>query len=327
MHRAIPLRRDASARDTPASGIVRHSSRSGGIALITVILIVALATTLASFIAWRQQVWTRQVENLRDASQGEAVVRAGVDWAGAILAEDRRKNAVDHLNEPWSQQVVLPVERGRVAGSIRDVQARFNLNNLVRGGQASGADIALFRRLLESLDLPLALVDPLVDWLDADNLPTGADGAEDAYYLAQPIPAYPGNRPLADLDELLLVKGFDPAVVDRLSSHVCVLPQPSPINVNTADAQVLSAAIPGMDLAAARDRVKDRGDGDKTLDEFLNRLPLEQRKALFNNQLNIASDHFEVDLVVEFGRVRQSYLALFQRQGQNAPLLLWLKQR
>jgi general secretion pathway protein K len=298
-----------------------------GIALITVILIVALATTVASFVAWRQQVWTRQVENLRDAAQAEAVARAGVDWVGAILAEDRRKNQVDHLGEPWAQHVALPVERGRVAGGISDSQARFNLNNLVRNGVASGADIAAFQRLLNMLELPATLVDALVDWLDADNLPYGADGAEDAYYLALPEPYYPANRALVDLAELALVRGFDQTSVDKLAPYVCVLPSPTPVNVNTASAEALSAVIPGLNLADAKQLVADRGEGSQTLAEFRAKLNAAQSLGLQENLLSVASDYFEVDLAVEFGRVRQRYLALYQRQGQNWPLLLWLKQR
>jgi general secretion pathway protein K len=298
-----------------------------GIALITVILIVALATTVASFVAWRQQVWTRQVENLRDASQGEAVARAGVDWVGAILSEDRRKNQVDHLGEAWAQQVALPVERGRVAGSISDSQARFNLNNLVRADQVSGADVAAFQRLLNQLELPTTLVNVLIDWLDADNLPYGADGAEDTYYLALPEPYYPANRALVDLSELPMLRGFDQAIVDKLAPFVCVLPNPTPVNVNTASAEVLAAVIPGLNLDDARHLVEERGEGSQTLADFRGKLTLVQSVGLQENLLNVASDYFQVDLSVEFGRVRQRYLALYQRQGQNWPLLLWLKQR
>jgi len=304
-----------------------RSQRQQGIALITVILIVALATTVASFVAWRQQVWTRQVENLRDATQSESVARAGVDWVGAILNEDRRKNQVDHLGEPWAQHVALPVERGRVAGGISDSQARFNLNNLVRGGQASDADIAALQRLLGLLHLPDTLVDALVDWLDSDSLPYGADGAEDAYYLALPEPYYPANRALVDLSELLMVRGFDQLSVDKLTPYVTVLPNPTQVNVNTASAEVLSTVIPGLNLDDARHLVAERGDGSQTLADFRGKLSLAQSVGLQENLLSVASDYFQADLSVEFGRVRQRYLALYQRQGQNWPLLLWLKQR
>ncbi len=302
------------------------TDRSRGIALITVILIVAMATTVASFVAWRQQVWTRQVENLRDASQGEAVVRAGIDWAGAILNEDRRKNAVDHLGEPWAQHVALPVERGRVDGGISDQQARFNLNNLVRNNQVSGADIAVYQRLLAQLDLPATLVDALVDWIDPDALPYGADGAEDAYYLARPSPYYPANRALVDLSELALVRGYDQATIDRLAPYVCVLPLPTPVNVNTAGPEVLAAVIPGLTLEDARQLVEKRGNGSESLADFHGKLTAAQALGFQERLLTVASDYFLVDLSAEFGRVKQRYLALYQRQGQNWPLLLWLKQ-
>ncbi len=302
-----------------------------GIALITVILIVALATTVASFVAWRQQVWTRQVENLRDAAQSAAVARAGMDWAGAILSEDRRQNQVDNLGEGWAQHVVLPVERGRVAGGLSDQQARFNLNNLVRGAagqdQASIDDIAAFQRLLDTLGLPAGLVDALVDWLDADSQPSGAEGAEDAYYLALPEPYFPANRALVDLAELQLVRGFDAASVDKLVPYVCVLPVATPVNVNTAGAEVLAAVMPGLSLDAARALVAERGNGSQTLAEFRGKLSVAQALGLQEKQLSVSSDYFQVDLDVEFGRVRQRYLALYQRQGQNWPLLLWLQQR
>jgi general secretion pathway protein K len=307
------------------------SPRQRGIALITVILIVALATTVASFVAWRQQVWTRQVENLRDAAQAAAVARSGVDWAGAILAEDRRRNQSDHLNEAWAQPVALPVERGRVVGGIEDAQARFNLNNLVRNGQASLPDIATFQRLLGMLAFPAdavtTMTEALVDWLDADALPYGASDAENAYYLALPQPYLAANRALVDLAELTLVRGFDQAAVDTLAPWVSVLPQPTPVNLNTASAEVVAAVLPGFTLEDARSWVAERGDGSQTLAAFRGRLSVAQALGLQEHLLSVASDYFQIELEVEFGRVRQRHLALYRRQGQNSPSLLWLQQR
>ena len=308
-----------------------NPNRQRGIALITVILIVALATTVASFVAWRQQVWTRQVENLRDASQAAAVARAGVDWAGVILVEDRRKNQFDHLAEAWAQHVELPVERGSVAGGMSDSQARFNLNNLVRNGQVSQTDVTAFQRLLSTLEFTTetanTMVDALVDWLDADSLPYANNDAESSYYLALPEPYLPANRALIDVAELRLVRGFDQAAIDKLAPWVSALPNPTPVNVNTASAEVISAVIPGLNLEDARKWVADRGEGSQTLADFRSKLSAAQALGLQENLLSVASDYFQVDLSVEFGRVRQRYLALYQRQGQNWPLLLWLQQR
>jgi general secretion pathway protein K len=105
------------------------------------------------------------------------------------------------------------------------------------------------------------------------------------------------------------------------------LPNPTPVNVNTASAEVISAVIPGLNLEDARKWVADRGEGSQTLADFRGKLSAAQALGLQENLLSVASDYFQVDLSVEFGRVRQRYLALYQRQGQNWPLLLWLQQR
>jgi general secretion pathway protein K len=97
--------------------------------------------------------------------------------------------------------------------------------------------------------------------------------------------------------------------------------------VNTTSAEVLSAAIPGLNLDDARKLVEERGKGSQTLAEFRGKLTAAQSAGLQENLLSVASDFFQVDLQVEFGRVRQRYLALYQRSGQNWPQLLWLKQK
>ena len=71
--------------------------KQAGIALITVMLIVALTASVAAFMAWQQNIWVRQAENMRDQAQASAIARAAIDWARVVLAEDARKNNVDHL--------------------------------------------------------------------------------------------------------------------------------------------------------------------------------------------------------------------------------------
>jgi len=46
--------------------------------------------------------------------------------------------------------------------------------------------------------------------------------------------------------------GLSPAGLAALTPHVTLLPTPTPINLNTAGADVLQAVIPGLDAAAAR---------------------------------------------------------------------------
>ena len=64
---------------------------------------------------------------------------------------------------------------------------------------------------LPKMTAPLAQA--LLDFLDTDDTPR-PDGAEQEAYDSLPNPYAVRNGPLATLDELLLVRGFTPALLD-----------------------------------------------------------------------------------------------------------------
>ena len=217
-------------------------ARQQGAALILAILVVALASSIAIFMAAQQSMWTQQAENLRARGQSKALTHAAIDWTRGILAEDARTTQVDHLGEPWASRLPpLPIESGSLSGAIYDQQALFNLNNLVHNGHDSEADIALFKRLLVLLKLSPDLVAPLLDWIDADSAAHTPGGAEDDYYLQMNPPYRCANRPLLTIEELYRVRGFTRDSIERLRPFVTALPEYSSINVNTAPSAVLTA--------------------------------------------------------------------------------------
>ena len=225
-------------------------SRRGqrGVAVVTAILIVAVAASAAVYLLAQQSAMLSQVSLVASRAQADFYADAGLDWARALLAEDARRNAVDTLAEDWSKPLVgLPVERAVVSGAIADAQARFNLNNLVRDGRSSEPDVRHFRRLLAALGLEEDLAHAVADWIDADGDLAGPGGAEDAFYLALPRPHRAANRPLAQVEELYRVRGFDAAAVARLRPHVTALPARTPVNANTATVEVMAALLAPMD--------------------------------------------------------------------------------
>ena len=141
-----------------------------GVAVIMVLLIVAIATTLATYIAQQQSLWQRQVESQFDRTQTRYLGTAGIDWARAVLADDGASSQTDHAKEMWTLRLpAIPVENGEVIGAIEDRQGLFNLNNIVRSGVSSAPDVAQFQRLLELLGLPPQLAPALADWIDDDS--------------------------------------------------------------------------------------------------------------------------------------------------------------
>src|SRR6267378_1533337 len=145
-------------------------ARQHGVAIVLAMGVVALAALAAIAIMVAQSTWSRQVELTAGHAQAQLLIQAGLDWARAVLSDDRRSNSVDHLGEPWALRLPpMPVENGELSGYIEDQQGKFNLNNLVKGGKVNLAQLAHFQRLLSVLGLPTALAGALADWIDADG--------------------------------------------------------------------------------------------------------------------------------------------------------------
>lgn len=298
--------------------------RQRGMAVITAILVVALAASAAAFMAWQQQLWVRQVQNLNEQAQARAIALAALQWARSILAQDARDGTVDHEGEPWATALApLPVEGGELTGRIRDEQGLFNLNSLVRGGRTSAADLAAYQRLLAQLNLPAELAGALADWIDPDGDTTYPGGAEDFYYLSLD-PAYrAANRALTTVDGLARIKGYDAATLARLRPYVTALPQPTPVNVNTAPAEVLAAIIPELALEQARALLESRASRHfRDLADFRARLPA-MAGPVSDALLGVGSRYFVVSGHARFGRVRSGFEALLERGTTAWPRLVW----
>lgn len=292
------------------------SKRQQGVAIIMVLLIVAIATSLAAYMAMQQNLWQRQVESQFERAQARQLGAAGIDWARAVLAEDARGNTVDHEKEIWTLRLpAIPVEGGEVIGAIEDRQGLFNLNTVV-------GNVAQFQRLLAVLGLPAELAPALADWMDADNEPQ-AGGAEDGYYLALAQPYRTSNRALIELGELVRVKGFDSRTIESLRAFVSVLPLTrTPVNVNFAPAEVLVAVIEGMTLSDARLLVQQRqGQPFKDIADFKQRLP-HGGITVVDSDISVKSDFFWVTGRASVGQAQVVTQALMQRAG-NWPTVVW----
>lgn len=295
-----------------------------GAAVITAILVVALAATTASFMMWQNHLWLRQVENLDAQAQARWTSRAAINWGRAVLEEDKRE--VDHTGEQWA---ALPppfvTEGGEVTGVIRDVQGLFNLNNLVRNGKVSQGDVVILSRLMILLDINPNLTNALVDWLDADSEISQPGGAEDMQYLALDPPYRAANRALNEISELYRIQGFSQASVERLKPFVTALPEPTTINVNTAPAEVLSALCAGLQLADAKTLVEQRAKTHfKNQADF--RKFLAEGIQLRDEDYNINSHYFTATTRTRQNRVQAAYQALLERSAEGKTKIVWLKQ-
>ena len=152
-----------------------------GIALITILMMVALATILAATIAKRQSQTADNTAYLMRQDQSLLYAKSAEAFFSEILQQDKENAGdIDHLQEIWAQPMpAFPVEDGYISGRLKDESGKFNLNNLVKVDGTVNPDAqAWFERLLVRVGLPAELSQAVIDWQDPDDLTIGAMGAE-----------------------------------------------------------------------------------------------------------------------------------------------------
>ncbi len=304
------------------------ATQQQGAALLMAMLTVALVTTLTSAALWQQ--W-RQVEietAERGRSQTAWMMTGALDWTRLILREDAAASAtakVDHLDEPWA----LPVQESKLStflsqdqqwqegdaevflsGQITDAQSRMNVMNLIDGDKVSGAVLARFAALFERMEVPLSELQTLTQQLQSAQLAAKPDAAKDAQN---------GRAALMpqQTDQLVWL-GLSPRSWRVLQNHITVLPEATPVNLNTASAQVLSACIPGLDLAAARQAVDLRQRGHWVSLEAVRKALGLAPGTLNDQQHSVQSRYFEIKGRMRIDQVVQDEWALVRREGAGA---------
>ena len=263
--------------------LTSNRKAQSGAALISAMLVVTLVATLASVALWQQ--WRHvEVESAeRHRVQSSWLLNGALDWSRLILREDAMAGVAgssggnaDHLAEPWA----LPLKEAKLStflaqdqqlregdpevflsGQITDAQSRINLTNWFEAsdGKVSAKmnepmQLALVR-LFNVLDLPRA---------ELERLAAAWRAAAQSARLSNPAmgQASQGTASGASLLPQQISQlqwlGLSADTVQRLSPYVTILPEVTPVNLNTASAEVIYATVPGLDLAAAQQFVQQR---------------------------------------------------------------------
>ena len=238
-----------------------------GVAIITVMLMVTLATIASSAMIVQQRLDIQRTSARQAMANAEQLLPAFNGLANFALFADKTlsNEATDTLDDEWAIPVPLvPLGEGLIGGCLVDLQGRFNLNNLVDDSGLQSADhFAQLRRLLDALEIDIQKADAIVDWIDQDLNFTGSGGAESDYYAQQSPPYLAPNAKMAHITELKLIRGFNVVPEDadstraniadyeQLLAHVTVLPTPTKINVNTATPAIIQSLASFVDSVLA----------------------------------------------------------------------------
>lgn len=284
-----------------------------GAALITALLIVAVASIVAAGMYYDSFLYIKRASNMLLSDQARLYALGAEDWAVDILRRDLNDNpTTDHLGEEWASVLPpLPIDGGSLQGAIEDLQGRFNLNNIVDvNGELNQVALDQFGRLLEAVGLQQQLAGRVADWLDANQEPMFPDGAEDPVYTGLQRPYRTANGPITSSSELLAIEGFDREAYQALSAYVTALPTGTSVNVNTASAVVLYAVVPDISPAEAEGLIENRPeDGFDTMDEFTQLAPTADPDAL-----SVTSQYFRLFVRVTIGTLQTNLYSLLARE-------------
>ncbi|MEN2473997.1 type II secretion system minor pseudopilin GspK [Burkholderia sp. GS2Y] len=227
--------------------------------------------------------WTRMI--LR--SEGDTA--PGITYLGGIwgvpIAKTKLSDFLGRIGAPNDNGG----EDTYISGSIEDAQAKFNLRNLVASPapgvlQLNVTQLQAFQRLLTTLGFDGAFAKRIALQVRAGlmhsatrfQMPTLPGGGGTAPAIAPVTTDQEGGGGFTDdpgmsggdrgpaplmmtgVDSLLDVDGVTPEMVARLRPFVTVLPTTTPVNMNTAPAEVIAALVPGMSVSSAQALVSRR---------------------------------------------------------------------
>ena len=300
--------------------------RARGVALMSALLVVALATVMLAMLLDTAEGQLARTRNLVRGAQGDQYAIGLEAWAIDMLRRDGAEGGgatgSDTHDEPWAAALpLMPVPGGSVRGVLRDLNGCLDLNALVT---VEGIDVPVkvgrLRLLLQALKLNPELADGIVDWLDP-GLDPHTRGAEDQMYLLA-TPAYrAANRRFAHVSELRQVRGIDRDTYATLAPHVCALPGPSRLNVNTATVPVLMSLSASITPQIAERLAKEGHANYKDIVGFKTELERQGVLLVDLTDVDVYSEYFVAQAELVLDGIPFSYSSVIQRsRGEYAVL-------
>ena len=286
-------------------------SKSGS-ALIIAIWTVALLSILVLSFSFDAILEGRIATYVRHRQRVNYLTQSGIAIAEMLLEkqlkvsatsvataeEDRWKAPALRIKRGQTAIIDEPLGDGMIHIEIIPEQSRWNINKLCNSAQGGGAATKqntsqapsqydlVWEQIFKTAGVPEEMIPDLIDcwndWTDLDSTVSGRNGAESEYYKLEEdpktgeprIPYTARNGPVDTIDELRLIKGFIPAILDggilnpeekrpdqqivvRGIKELFTTYGDGKINVNAAPREVLMT-IPDMDDITAGAIIEER---------------------------------------------------------------------
>lgn len=213
-----------------------------GFALLVVIMVLLLASFLASQLSLDVRTEQRLAANAKERDQAAILAEAGfnialfrvMDKPIDLEAESEYGRLVP------GRQYIHPLKGGQVKYHAVNESGKIDLN----AGDPKLLELFLQYRKLSLMQATVVL-DALQDWRDPDNL-LRLNGAEQEYYMNLPASYIPRNGRIEDPGEFFLLRGVEVLAGEFQAEEVFTVHNPEKgINVNSLTPTMLDFIVEG----------------------------------------------------------------------------------
>jgi general secretion pathway protein K len=325
--------------------------------LVLTLWVLTLLVVFSIGIGYNVRSYLRFASHLKKRVKNYYLAQGGIERGiAAVVNEQEWEN--DNLTEKWANNQELfkdlSLDSGYLTLSYRlnnfgkekvvlygvaDESSRININKV-----PSSVLSSLLERIGRiSKEKAIDIAAAIKDWIDLDDAVSFA-GAENKYYKGLDKPYQCKNGEFEFIEELLLVRGMTPAILDKIKEVITVYSK-GKININTADALTLYALGLNQDFARRIIEFRQGGDGKSGTEDdkvFKTAAEIRQMGSLFTEeatQLNsliskglfsVSSDTFRVHSIGRSREDEDSYqrniTCVFRRQKEEPPEILYWRQ-
>jgi len=289
------------------------TQRDRGFVLVNALIIVAAMAAAAVFLAARAEDARTRRASMQETYQLRLYLDAFEAFSIRLLDQDLAEGDTDHSGEAWARaDLDVPLDRGRVLGGLRDLQAGFNINWLADPSNTRAAEG--FARLAATLGVPASAAEAIAAHVAPDG-----PGARTGYAAQNPALAPVGGAAVMAV-QLTEIPGLSERNLRRLAPFISVIPAGAGLNVNAAPKPVLAAFLPELSAAqldrvlAARARAPF-GSLEAFFADTGAAFDADTRAALETGQLQVGSNWFASQARAVLGSREGARLTIYQRLG------------
>ena len=292
--------------------------KNDGIALISALILIAIATSITTIIFKNQQSKINKINLQRINLQATQIYEGAVDWIKLILDEDLKFSETDTLDEPWTlklekidiknftEDISLQSEfsNAHINGYLIDAERIFNITNLILGDSKRKKFYKKgFENLLDQFsNLEQSQIEKVLLNIEAFSV-----NSDKFNFNAQK-------------EDLINISKIDSINFAKINQLIIFLPVTSKNNINTMD-QLMIKNLCSIDQTDVEEIIRAR-----TVSPFKNKSDLSKRVNSIQgndcvNFLKVSSNYFIVHGLVKIDKVIFNGSSLLDRTSGKTRLL------